>query len=92
MGNLNHDACTIAGIADFGTSMAHVLQYMEGFLYQFMALVAVDVDNHAYSTCIMLVVRLVEALLLIFKFSICHIFDDLSSILLYFGCKGIAKC
>ena len=58
---LDHDARSVAIFADLGTTMPHVLQYMQCLINQFMALVAVYVYNHTHTTSIMLIVCLIES-------------------------------
>ena len=57
MGNLKHDASTVAClVAGLGPSMFHIFQHTQCLIYQFMALVAMDVDHHAYTARVMFIV------------------------------------
>ena len=65
MGNLQHNTSTVARfIARLGTTVFHILQYLQGIIYQFMALSAVNVYNHAHATCVVFIAVLIESLLL----------------------------
>ena len=50
MGNLDHDAGTVARLAvgAFGTAVAHVFEHRQGIVHQFMGFVATDVDDHTH--------------------------------------------
>ena len=57
MGNLKHDASTVAClVAGLGPSMFHIFQHAQCLIYQFMALVPMDVDHHAYTARVMFIV------------------------------------
>ena len=75
MRNLNHNAGTIARlVAGFSTSVLHVFQYLQCIVHQFMALSAVDVHYHSYTTCIVLILALIESFLVCLSLlSFCHI-------------------
>ena len=55
--NLEHDTGTVARlvVGTLSATMAHVLEYLQGIVYQLMALVAVDVNHHSYATRIVLI-------------------------------------
>ena len=57
VGNLQHDAGAVASlvVCTFCSTVAHVLQYLQGRIHQFVGFVSVDIDYHAYSACIMFV-------------------------------------
>ena len=60
---LQKDAGTVAGlvVGALGPAVAHILEHLEGVVYQIMALVAMDIDNHAHATGVVLVVRVVQS-------------------------------
>ena len=68
---LNHDTCTISIFTHLGTSVAHVLKHTQGIVNQLVALAAMDVDNHAHTAGIVLILALIKSLFL--KFTFCHI-------------------
>ena len=102
MGNLDHDACTVARlVARLGTSMLHVLQHLKCIVYQFVAFPAMNIHNHSHAACVVFIVRLVEPFLCTsptlfhlrcLKFAICHIILTFTYTLSTFGCKGNSKC
>ena len=57
MGNLKHDTSTVTRlVAGLGPSMFHIFQHAQRLIHQFMALVAMDVDHHAYTARVMFIV------------------------------------
>ena len=57
---LDHDARPVARlVAGFGSTMLHVLQYLQGIVDQFVTLVAMDIHNHAHAACVMFITALV---------------------------------
>ena len=52
MGDLDHDAGTVARLAvgALGTAVAHVFEHRQGIVYQLVGLVATDVYDHTYPT------------------------------------------
>ena len=54
---LKHYSGSVAGlvIGALGSTMLHVFEHFESRIHQFVRFVAVDVHNHAHSTCIMFV-------------------------------------
>ena len=57
MWNLEHDTGTVARlvISTLCTTMAHVLEYLQGVIDQLMTLVTVDIHHHTYATRIVLI-------------------------------------
>ena len=70
MRNLQQNTGAITVLADFGTAVAHILKHTQGIVNQLMALVAVDVDHHANTTCVMLILALIETVFLCLEFTI----------------------
>ena len=62
--NLEHYARSVSClvVSSLCTTMPHVLKYTQCIIHKVMTLVAVDVDNHAYSTCIMLVGSIIQSI------------------------------
>ena len=70
MGYLNHYTGTVACLVSrLGSSVLHVLQYLQCIVHQFMALSAVDIHNHTYTTRVMLILALIQSLFLSLKFA-----------------------
>lgn len=67
--------------------MPHILQHPKRTIYQFMALITVDIYYHSHATCIMFVRWLIESLIITF----CHIIRVISYFISVFVCKDIAK-
>ena len=63
MRNLQEDTRTVTGLSvgSLCTSMAHVLKYFQRIVYQFMALVAVDINHHAHTTRIVFVLGTIQS-------------------------------
>ena len=63
MWNLEHYARSVAGlvVGSLCTSVAHVFQHLQCIVHKFVALVAMDIDNHPHSTCIMLVAGRIQS-------------------------------
>ena len=61
--NLEHDARSIARlvVSALGSAVAHILKHLQGIVHQFMALVAMYVDNHTHATGVVLIIRLVQS-------------------------------
>ena len=59
---LQHDAGAVAGliVGTLGAAVLHVLQHLEGGIYQFVRLVAVNVHYHAHAAGIVLVGGVVQ--------------------------------
>jgi hypothetical protein len=89
---LKHDAGTVAVLAHLSATVSHVLQYMEGVVHQFVTLVAMNVDNHSYSACIVLVGLLVKPFVVPFIITICHIILVKPFFLLLCWCKIKTFC
>ena len=70
MGYLEQYAGTVAGlvVSTFRPSVLHVFEHLQGSVHQFVALVAVNVDNHAHTTSVVLIVGAVESLVKSFVF------------------------
>ena len=63
MGNLYHDACTVARlVARLSTSMLHIFEHLKGIVDQLVALSAVDIDDHTHTARIVFIITLVESL------------------------------
>ena len=63
MGYLQHNTGAVASlvVGALGPAVTHILEHLEGVVYQVMALIAMDVDNHAHATGVVLVVRVVQS-------------------------------
>lgn len=73
MRNLYHDTRSVSRfVFGFGTAVLHVLKYLQSLVYQFMALSSMYVDHHAYATCVVLVLALIQSCAVLL--SLCHIF------------------
>ena len=62
VGDLQHDARAVAGLAvcTFGTAVFHIFQHLERAVYEFVAFVAMDIDNHAHAARVVFIVGAVE--------------------------------
>ncbi len=91
MWNLQHDSSSIASLAvcSLGTSVSHVLQHLERVVNQFMAFVSMDVDHHAYTAGVVLVVGAVKSLSLDSFF--CHSYCCLLDVLIFCLLISVAK-
>ena len=63
MRNLEHDARTIAcaAVGTFGTTVTHVFQHFQCIVYQFMALVTMNVHYHTHAASVVLVGGVIQA-------------------------------
>ena len=63
MWNLEHDTGTITRlvIGTLSTTMAHILEDLQGVIDQLMTLVTVDIHHHTYATRIVFIGRTVQS-------------------------------
>ena len=61
MRNLKHDSCTITVLANLSTAVSHILQYLQRLVNQFMTLTSMYVYDHTYTTCVVLISRLIQS-------------------------------
>ena len=102
MGNLHHDAGTVASLVTrLSATVLHVFQHFKGIVHQLMAFTSVDVHHHSHTTSVVLIVRLVKPVmcllcplcaLWLLKFAMCHIILTFTYILFENRCKGISFC
>ena len=61
VGNLHHNTCAVARlVARLGTAVLHVLQHLQGIVYQLVALASVDIHHHAHAASVVFIFRLVK--------------------------------
>ena len=63
VGNLQENARTVASlvVGTFGSAMPHVLEHLQCVVYQFVALVTVDVYHHAHTTRVVFVLGIIQS-------------------------------
>ena len=58
---LNHDSGSVTTlvVGSLGSTMLHILKQCQGLVNKLVCLVSLQVDHHAYTTGIMLVLRVI---------------------------------
>ena len=64
VGYLQHYTRTVAGlvVGSFGAAVAHVLEYFQRIVNQFVALIAMNVDNHSDAARVVLVLGIIQSI------------------------------
>ena len=64
VGYLQHDTCTVARfvVSSFCSTVLHVFQHLQRGINQFVAFITMNIDNHAHTASIVLIIRPVKPL------------------------------